>query len=587
MSFWLTSARNLLIAWAALTLFAWLATELIATLFGFDPRLGGFHLTWYGLPLYDPWDFLGWGFAMRAQPWGALFSLALAGIVGLAAFAALVLARLIPPVEPPRFKLRRGLATWDMLGQQGLLAGNGLALGAVRRHCWAKPAIVSAPAGSVLIVGDPNHSDDTLLAAISAWRGSLVFVDARDLALRLPRAKVLRFAPGRADSASYNPLLAIRDGAHAWADAHALARSLLQAGDEGLSDAFAVLMLDQLLSTPLEQRNLAAIRQRLAEPHRVLVDICATWVEPQLSAPAPLCEIARAVQAWRVHPSATLGHLAAIDAALAVFADGGYMQATTALQFRFADLVAGGDERTLVISPPPGQAHRGARLVAAMLAQLVAECAAAPDIDHCGRTKKHQLLIVIDAEMNAALGAALQLGPVIPMHASRNGCHCIIQAHGMEHSGVFDAIVAIGPQSEAAATQLSLLAGQIPVWTHEESSRSDWRSMVFPSWERSLVPILSQQDLVGAHADAAFIFLKNMAPIRASALHVDAGHAAFTSGAELAPAAHDWSAPPLERAQVTTSAAATPAVVPPLGARVRKLFARTAPPASRTKAKGP
>ena len=107
----------------------------------------------------------------------------------------------IPPVELPRIELRRGFTCWDILGQHGLLGANGLALGAVRRHLLAKPELVSAPSGNVLIVGDPEHTDNALLSAISVWRGALVFVDARGLALRLQRKNIIRFAPGRADGA--------------------------------------------------------------------------------------------------------------------------------------------------------------------------------------------------------------------------------------------------------------------------------------------------------------------------------------------------------------------------------------------------
>ena len=319
MSVWLAWARNALIAWVALTLFAGVTTQLLAAIFGYATQFGEPVAYWYGHPLYDPWRFLIWGLELApVRPWIAFLCVLLAVTFVLAAFAVLVLARLIPPVELPRFKLRRGFARWDILRQRGLLAANGLALGAVRRHLLAKPDIVSAPSGNVLIVGDPEHTDAALLAAISAWRGALVFVDARGLALRLPRKNVIRFAPGRADSASYNPMLAIRGGAHAWADARLLARSFLQSGDDALTDAFAVLVLDQLLTAPLEQRNLAAHPQA---PGRAPPRACRHLRhlgEQQCSAPAPHCEIARAVQIWRAHPNATLDRLAAVDAALAL-----------------------------------------------------------------------------------------------------------------------------------------------------------------------------------------------------------------------------------------------------------------------------
>ncbi len=592
MSVWLAWARNGLIAWMALTLSAAIATQLLAAIFGYAAHFGEPVAYLYGHPLYDPWRFLSWGLELApARPWIALLCVLLAITFVLAAFAVLVVARLVPPVELPRVKSRRGFARWGILRQQGLLGANGLALGAVPRHGLAKPDIVSAPSGNVLIVGDPAHTDNALLAAISAWRGALVFVDARGLALRVPRKNVIRFSPGRSDGAGYNPMLAIRGGVHAWADALVLACSFLQSGDDALTDAFAVLVLDQLLTTPLEHRNLAAIRQRLAQPHRVLADICATWDSQQDSAPAPRCEIARAVQFWRAHPNATLDRLAKIDAALATFANGAPAQATAEHQFRFADLVVGDGPDTLVISPPPGEVQRAAPLIAAMLAQLVTECAAAPDVDHRGRAKKRELLVVIDADMSAALDAVLAGAPLLPEHASRNCCRLLVQARCMARApyAAFDAIAAIGQQSEPTTARLSELGGSVRVWQRLAASRPDWKVLVFPTWERSSHPIVPRRDLACAQSEDAFLFLTGLAPIHASAVPVDVSQATFTNGAALAPAAHHWTAPPLVRVEnpAPTPAISTPANAQPIGAQIRKALMRTAPPASRTKARSP
>ncbi len=592
MSVWLAWARNALIAWAALTLSAAIATQLLAAIFGYAAHFGEPVAYWYGHPLYDPWRFLSWGLELApARPWIALLCVLLAMTFVLAAFAVLVLARLIPPVELPRFESRRGFARWDILSQQGLLAANGLALGAVRCHVWEKPDIVSAPSGNMLIVGDPRHTDDALIAAISAWRGALVFIDTRGLALKLSRKNVIRFAPGRPDSASTNPMLAVRGGVHAWADARLLARSFLQSGDDALAYAFAILVLDQLLTAPSEHRDLACIRQRLAAPHRVLADICATWDPQQDSAPAPRCEIARAVRTWRAHPNATLDRLAKIDAAFDLFADGAHAEATEGHQFGFADLVARDGADTLVISPPPGDVARATPLISAMLAQLVAACASAPDVDQLGRAKKRQLLVVIDADMSAALTTILAGAPLLPEHALRNGCRFLVQTRCMAEAphAAYDAIAAVGPQTEATSAKLSSLGGSVPVWERLESSPPDWRAIIFPTWQRSLRPVVAQRALLGANAGDAFLFLKGLGPIHARAVHVDAIPTTFANVAELAPAAHDWTSPPLERAKAPpeTLAAATPAGVKPIGAQIRKVLTRSAPPASTIKAKQP
>ena len=585
MRLWLAGARNALVAWAAMTLFAGVATQLLAAIFEIDAQFGEPAAHWFGHPLYDPWRFLHWGVELApVRPGIAFLCVLLALVFVLATFATLALAGLIPPVELPCFRLRRGFAAWDNLSQGGLLRANGLALGAARRHWLAKPEIISAPAGNVALVGAPEHTDASLIAAISAWRGALVLIEARGLAFRLPRQNVIRFAPGRADSASYNPILAIRSGAHAWADALLLARSFLQSGDDAIIEAFAILVLDQLLAASPEQRNLAAIRRRLSERHRVLAEICAAWPLKFCSAPTPQCEIARAVQVWRGTPNAAVDRLSVIDAALNLCANGAYEQVTDAHQFRFADLVTGDGADTCVISLPQGDAASPAPLISVMLAQLVMECAVQPDVDHLGRPKQRELLLVVEAEALQALEAECTFS-LLPAHSARNGCHLLAQApaiHGATREAL-DAIAAIGPQTEATSAHLSKLGGAVVCWRSVQTQKPIWRNWAFPDWERLRRPIVSPDDLHGADPWAAFLFLKGMGPILARAVCANNAQTGFANGATLDPVAHDWSAPAPARLDVLPPEAATPAAAAPIGTKIRSALTRRAPPRSQTK----
>jgi type IV secretion system protein VirD4 len=597
---WLTLVRSAATFWLALTLFAAFATEFIAALLGFNPSLGSPGLSWYGLPLYDPWDFLRWSFdGDRAQPWSALLGVVLTGVIALAAFAALVFAVGMAPLSWPTFRWRRGFERWDILGQRGLLAANGLALGAVRRHVLAKPDIVSLTRGNSLIVGDPAYTDDALLAALSRWQGALVFVDARGISAKLPRAEVIRFAPGRHDSACYDPLLALRGGDYAWADAKRLASAFLQSCDSGLVNNFALLMLDQLLTAPLEERTLAALHRRLADPRRLLDDLCVPWSGDPAANDPPLCEMARVARVAAATPHATLAAIAHIDAALGLFADGAYAIATSAHQFRFADLVAGDGPATLVIAPPPGEAERAAPQIAAMLAQLVAECASAADQDHLGRRKKRNLLIVIETEACRALSGTRSQSraqlPLVPLHASANNCHMLLQAGCVNEAARFtlggietlDAIAAIGPQTELSAAALSSHGGAVRHWRRAKRHREAWKEWLLPAWGQASRPVVADDDLRGAPATRAHIFIKHLRPIRASMLSGGEGRAQFASPTTLLPPQHDWSAPPLPRPQALAGEASTLTTnTRPIGAQIRKELNRSAPPRS-TGAKTP
>lgn len=564
---------------------------MLAALHGYAPPFGEPVAYWYSHPLYEPWRFLSWGLAfVPSRPWIAFLAIVIAGAFVLSALAVFAIASGLAPIALPSLKLRRGFERWDMLRQRGLLAANGLALGAVRRHVLAKPEIVSPPRGNVAIIGASEHTDDALLAALSAWPGAVVFVDARGLSSKLARQDIVRFAPGRADSAAYNPLLALRAGVHGWEDARRLASAFLQSRDQDTVNVFALLMLDQLLAAPFEHRTFAALRRRLADPQRALAELCAAWRGDHPADDPPRSEMARLAQACSAHPHATLAALACIDAALDLFADGAYAEVTSAHQFRFADLVAGDGPTTLVIAPPPGDAKRAVPLIAAMLAQLVAECASTADLDHLGRRKKREVLVVIEAEACRAIDAAragAQGQPLIPPHASANGCHAVLQAHyaseAMELAGggaaAFDAIAAIGAQSEASAAALCARGGALPCWRRVKQCRAAWLEWHLPGWEQASRPIVSENELRGAPPERAHLFVKGLRPIRALVLSGGARVAQFGDPAALPRPAHDWSAPPLSRPQASTSEPQAQATrAKPIGAQIRKALTHKALP---------
>lgn len=244
----------------------------------------------------------------------------------------------------------------------------------------------------------------------------------------------------------------------------------------------------------------------------------------------------------------------------------------------------------MVISPPSGDAMRASPLIGALLAQLVAECAVAADVDHLGRARKRELLVVIGADASAALGVLHEGKPLIPAHAPRNGCRLLMQARCIARAPLadFDTIT-IGPLSEPTSARLSELGGSVRAWHRPESSRPVWKDVVFPIWERSSHPIVPPRNLACAQSEDAFLFLNGLAPIRAEAVRVDVSQATFANAAALASAAHDWTAPPLARVEATMPAPATsaPATAKPIGAQIRKALTRTPPPASKSKAKSP
>jgi hypothetical protein len=598
-----------------------LATQLVAWVFDQQDALGEAVAVVGGVKLYAPWQVLVWTMQWFAHDaWKSVLHL---GLVAMALLAAFALAALAQAIEPPSFRLRLwrpGFERWGRLSQRSLLRGDGLALVGVRRHAFARPDILRADVGHALLLGAPVHTDDALIAAVANWTGALVFIEARDLASRLPRQDMLRFTPGRSDAIAINPLLGVRGGAHAWSDALTLARGFLRSQDGMLVASFAALVLDTLAHGQPHARSFSGMRQALADPQRRLAEFCARWADRADSdLGPPTGELTRIARYWRRDGEAALRAIRDIDIHLRLFSDGDHALATEGHQLRFADLVSGA-ATSLVIQMPPGWERLSAPLVSALLAQLVTACGSASDLDCFGRRKQSELLIVIEANAIAAL--ATDSGSVEAAHmagkkkaaplfnapkcnACERGVRFLVQAACVSDAGavigvepgdlvedvpdVFAAIAAIGPQTETCATFAATLAGQVWVWKrwkHQAGRLSRW---LLPHWERAVAWAVPSEDLRTAEAGDALLLLAGMKPIRGRSLVTDRAIGSFVDSASIARASHDWDAPALPLAAVSVSSALAPPSPekenaganrpPPIGSsKLRRALSRRAAP---------
>lgn len=614
--------RTLLAAALALLVMLAIATQLVAWVFDQHRALGEAVAVVGGVKLYAPWQVLIWTLQWFAHDaWMALLHV---GLIGMALLAAFGLAGLLGAIEPPSFALRLwrpGFERWAKLGQRGLLRGDGLALGAVRRHALARLQILRLHAGHALLLGAPVHTDDALIAAIASWRGALVLIEARDRFSSLPRQDLLRFAPGRADAIAINPLLGVRGGAHAWSDALTLARAFLRTDDGMLVASFAALVLDTLAHAPPAARSFSGMRQALADPQRRLAEFCARWADGVSSDLGPATgELTRIARYWRRDGDAALRAIRDIDIRLAAFADGDHALATEGHQLRFADLVSGDGPSSLVVQMPPGGERLTAPLVSALLAQLVAACAAATDLDHLGRRKQRELLIVVEANALAAL--VVDPGPTElanpprrktaprlfdgPMcGACERGVRVLVQSACASDAGMligadadhlaaelteaFAAIAVIGPQTDTSAEVASTLAGQVHVWRRWRRQAGGVSRWLLPHRERIDAQMVAPEALRRAEAEEALLLLAGLKPIRGRSLISDRTTAAFIDAASIARAPHDWEAPPLPAAAVSASStlslppdkenAVANVQAPIAGSKLRRALARRAAPA--------
>lgn len=579
---WATHLRTLAAALGAFVIFCALVTQLLARALGYAPELGEGLIEMGGAHLYAPFSFLAWSIAWaRFAPSLLVLSILIALVCALAAYAvAVVLAKLEPlrlaPASP-----WRDLASWRELGHYGLLRDDGLALGAVRRHALAPYKFVRRASGGCAFVGEARHTDGAFLGALAAWPGALVLIAARsEIADRLGRADVLRFAPGRHDTLCFNPLLAIRGGAHAWSDARRLACALLSADRTGgeIIDALALVMLDQLLCAPVEARTLADLRRRLIEPTPLVADLCGRWTgAPGADAAPAIWEMARAVRALRAAPDEAVAHYARIDNVVTAFAEPVLANATSAHHLNLAHLVSAAPPCVLALSMEETSGAHTALLIQGVLAQLAAL--------HASAGAAQDLMVAVEAEAVRVLAEhAKQQLPVSPR------ARVVVQAGDISHAqrlaGETDslgAVVAIGPQREPSAAALSSLGGQCMTFEPIPHRIPRWRDLLFPAWVARQAERLPVEALKGAGADQAFLVAADQKPVRMNVL-VGGGASSYVTTAQ--PAAHDWSAPPLDHAASAPDSLENPApaaaATGPGSARLRRVLTRkSAPPAAK------
>lgn len=251
-----------------------------------------------------------------------------------------------------------------------------------------------------------------------------MLVDARgELQTRLGREGALRFSPNRGDCVAINPLLAIRGGAYAWEDARQLASAFLantSAVPQTAIDAFALLILDQLLCAPLEARTLACLRRRLIHPAKLVGELCGRWAAaPQADAAPSIWEMVRVGRAQLAEPDEALTDFVRIDQALAIFADARLVNATSAHCLNWTDFITTPTPRTLVVSLE-NMGVPAAPLVRALLAQLATHHSSAGDAP--------PLMLVIEANATRLLVAQQASARA---RRRRHYCHWCAQSGGM------------------------------------------------------------------------------------------------------------------------------------------------------------
>lgn len=571
------------------TLFLFLATSFIATVFDQQTALGPPLFYLEAEPVFAPWGILHW-----RQRWHDLYpkpflvadlilSCGAAAAIGAAAFVSVKMANPLPFGH-------KAWAGFDDIAAAGLFARTGAVLGKWDREILA----FDGPEHQILIGASRSgkgrgHVVPTLLS----WNGSALVLDVKgELAdgdarhgfpgtsgHRALLGRVYRFAPTSAHSHCFNPLANVRKGENEVRDVQNIVDMIVEPqGESRGSEQFwnnsgknilTGVILHVLYAEPADRKTLAVVRERLS-------NLDATAEEMRTTLHRVNSETGRA----EVHPevlhaakSYLSGELrlrsgikATAESFFGLFADPIVASKTACSDFRIGDLMCADRPVTLYLQPSPSDAQRLMPLMRIFIAQVARSLMESQTHDALGRAKQHRLLLMLDEFpqlgridfFEKMMGAMAGYG--LKAYLVCQSLNHITRAYGrdnviLDNCHVVTAFAAADPET---AKRIADMAGE--AW-EIRPQRSEQRPRSFIGSNKGTItyreerrPLLLPADVRALPRDEQLIFVSGCKPIRAKKLRFDTEPlfakrlrppAALERGAAIA---HDWQdVRPIER----------------------------------------
>jgi type IV secretion system protein VirD4 len=396
----------------------WLATAFIVDVFSHQRALGAPLLTLGDEPIYAPWAILAWTSA-HAEAFPRPFAVA-----RLIVFGAFVLA-LIPIVVAARGKLGVkpfGAKAWgeaDDAKAAGLLADTGAVLGKIGRDilCFDGPE-------HQLLIGASRSGKGRgqVVPTLLAWPHSALVLDVKgeladgDARHRFPGTAgfreslgpVLRLAPTRLDSASFNPLHEVRKGPNEVRDVQNIVEILVDPQGDGRHQDFwdrsaktilVGVILHVLYAEPPERKTLAVVREKLRDLDATAQQMKSTLhrLNPATNQPEVHPEVLHAAESFLAgEERLQSGVKATAESFFGLFADEIVARNTATSDFRIGDLMCGLKPVTLYLQPPPSDALRLMPFLRLIINQFARALMEHQERDAQGRPKRHRLILVLD-----------------------------------------------------------------------------------------------------------------------------------------------------------------------------------------------
>lgn len=578
-----------------------LATAFIAGVFNHQPALGRALFGWDGAFFYAPWRVFAWQEAWSdrfPRPFAAAKLIEFAGAV-LGAGSAIFVLKAAKKLEPFG---RNAWATFADVRAAGLFSAAGTVLGKYKGEILS----FDGPEHQILIGASRSgkgrgHVVPTLLV----WPASALVLDIKsELAdgdsrhdfsgtagFREQIGPVLRFAPTRAESVSFNPLFEVRRGPNEVRDVQNIVEILIDPQGDGRNQDFwdrsakqilVGVILHVLYAEPLNRKTLAVVRGKLRDLHATAQVMKSTKhrLNPVTKRPETHPEVLHAADSFLAgEVRLQSGVKATAESFFGLFADELIAEKTATSDFRIGDLMCGERPVTLFLQPPPSDAMRLTPLLRLIINQFARALMEDQNADALGRPKQHRLLLMLDefpmlgrmpffeTMMGAMAGYGLKAFLVC------QSLNHITKAYGRDNVVLDNChiITSFAAADNETAKRISEMAGEVWEMRASETRKRPQPAFGWGSGSTTLReerrPLMSPSEVRSLPREEQLIFVSGAKPIRAKKLKFDsepvfrARLQPATRKAQTLSCEHDWEeivaldAKPAPRAHATSTPA--------------------------------
>lgn len=530
------------------------ATQTLAHIFRYQPALGD-ALSIGGARLYWPWAWLVWD-----REWSLLYPrpFAFARLIGV---AGLILALLAPAVLLRRKQGLRpfGQGAWAGFADieaAGLFAQSGAILGKVD----GETIVFEGPEHQLLIgASRSGKGRGQVVPTLLAWPHSALVLDVKgeladgDARHRFPGTAgfreglgpVLRLAPTRLDSVSFNPLFEVRKGPNEVRDVQNIVEILVDPQGDGRHQDFwdrsaktilVGVMLHVLYAEPPERKTLTVVREKLRDLDATAQQMKSTLhrLNPATNQPEVHPEVLHAAESFLAgEERLQSGVKATAESFFGLFADEIVARNTATSDFRIGDLMCGTSPVTLYLQPPPSDALRLMPFLRLVINQFARALMEHQEKDAQGRPKRHRLILVLDEFpmlgrmpfFETMMGAMAGYG--LKAFLVTQSLNHLTKAYGRENV-ILDnvhVVTAFSAADNDTAKRIAEMAGE--VWELRESE-THTRPRSLLGWRKGSTtireerrPLLLPADVRALPRDEELIFVSGAKPIRAKKIKFD------------------------------------------------------------------